>query len=34
MTNKYLIRELLMRTYPDTPVPNKGPMPRSADEYF
>lgn len=31
---KYLIRELMAKRYPDTPVPNKNPMPRPVDIYF
>ena len=31
---KYLIRELMVKKYPEIPVPNKNPMPRPVDEYF
>lgn len=31
---KYLIRELMMKKYPEIPVPDKVPMPRPVDEYF
>lgn len=31
---KYLIRELMVKKYPEIPVPNKTPMPRPVDEYF
>lgn len=31
---KYLIRELFKMKYPNTPVPEKIPMPRPVDEYF
>ncbi len=32
--SKYLIRELFSMRYPDTPVPEKLPMPRPVDIYF
>ena len=31
---KYLIRELMAKRYPEIPVPNKNPMPRTVDKYF
>lgn len=31
---KYLIRELMVKRYPDIQVPNKNPMPRPVDKYF
>lgn len=31
---KYLIRELMVKKYPEITVPNKLPMPRPVDEYF
>ncbi len=32
--SKYLIRDLFRIKYPDTPIPEKHPMPRPVDEYF
>lgn len=32
--SKYLIRELMMKKYPDIAVPDKNPMPRPVDVYF
>lgn len=31
---KYLIRELMVKRYPEIPVPSKNPMPRPVDAYF